>query len=447
MKSKLLCIALSVIMLFAVVGCGDNSGAQSQNGGNDTAKQEGNTNLSWDEVKALIPSDANGKTIEVISWNKLTDVTGAQQVVDNFTKETDIKVKWTLFNGTMADYRTKVVALVSSKQSPDVVRLDNLHLGLLKVLQPLNKVNYNFSDSAWDTRVMDFYTLGGNTYATNLRNTLIQQPRTLIYNKNLINKFDLEDPYTLWKQGAWTLEKFEEVCQGFTDQCDESSYAWTSYVMSDIADIYAASMIKREGDKFVSNMSDPNLLKGWQKITSLREAGITNNMRFDLTNFENGKVLFFSESPIGARTTHYYFQTLKSQGALGLVPYPTAEGGTKAALWGEVEAYGIPKGAPNADLAPYFLRYYLDADNYDKNTFFPDKTMLDVYETLMQSEEIFANVDRALITEDVGVSGDKMCHGIINVKPAQVKSKLDEYAPLVDAAVKSANDAVSKLGK
>jgi hypothetical protein len=194
-------------------------------------------------------------------------------------------------------------------------------------------------------------------------------------------------------------------------------------------------------------MADPNLLKGWQKMNSLREVGITNNMRFDLTNFENGKILFFTESPIGARTTHYYFQTLKSQGALGIVPYPTAEGGTSAALWGEVEAYGIPEGAPNADLVPYFLRYYLDAHNYDKNTFFPDMTMLDVYETLMKSEEIFANVGRALITEEVGVSGDKMCHGIINVKPAQVKSKLDEYAPLVETAVKNANEAVSKLEK
>jgi ABC-type glycerol-3-phosphate transport system substrate-binding protein len=452
MKSKMLkliCLVLSVVMLFSVVGCGADSGKQSQSGGNGGAtKQEGNTNLSWDEVKKLIPADANGKTIEVISWNKLTDVTGAQQVVDKFTKETGINVKWTLFSGgSMADYRTKVVALVSSKQSPDVVRLDNLHLGLLQVLQPLQDINYNFNDSAWDTRIMDVYTFGGKTYGTNMRNTLLQQPRTLIYNKNLISKYDLEDPYTLWKQGNWTLDKFLEICQTFTDECDESSYAWTSYRIADMADIYGASMIKRDGDTFTSNMSDGNLLKGWQKMTSLREEGITNNMRFDLTNFENGKILFFTESPIGVRTTHFYFQSLKSTGALAIVPYPTMEGGNKAAIWSEVEAYGIPQGAPNADLVPYFLRYYLDADNYDKNTFFADKTMLDVYESLMAEEEIYVYYDYALITEDVGRTGEKMCHGIINVKSAQVKSKLDEYAPLVNAAVKNANGIVSDLSK
>lgn len=444
MNKKILSLLICVAIVFAITGCGKSN---KQTGiSNNGSQNGGSSDASWEAVKASIPSDAKGKTIEVLSWNKITDVPTAQQVVDNFTKETGINVKWTVY-GNVQDYNTKVTALVSSQQSPDVVRLYSLHLGLIKVLQPLQDINYDFTDSAWDKRVMDFYTLGGKTYATNMRNTLIQQPRTMIYNKNLISKYDLEDPYTLWKQGEWTLDKFEEICELFTEECDDNSYAWTSYLMSDMADMYAASMVKRENDKFVSNMTDPNLLKGWQKMTSLREKGITNNMRFDLTNFESGKVLFFTETPIGARTTHYYFQSLKSQGALAIVPYPTVEGGTDAALWGEVEAYAIPQGAPNASLVPYFLRYYLDGNNYNKNTFFPDKTMLDVYETLMASEKIFANPDRAIITEDVGVSGDKMCHGIINVKPAQVKSKLDEYAPLVEAAVKNANDAVSKLGK
>ena len=268
---KLMCLTISVVMLFATVGCGDKSGTQSQGGGSSSGTQQSGTgsNLSWDELKAKIPADAKGKTIEVLSWNKITDVTGAQQVVDKFTKETGINVKWTLFSGgTMADYRTKVVGLVSAKQSPDVVRLESLHLGMLKALQPLQDINYNFNDAAWDKRVMDVYTFGDKTYGTNMRNTLLQQPRTLIYNKNLINTYDLEDPYTLWKQGQWTLEKFEEICETFTAECDESSYAWTSYRLSDVADIYGAPMIKRDGDNFTLNMNDPNLLKGRQKMTT-----------------------------------------------------------------------------------------------------------------------------------------------------------------------------------
>lgn len=130
---------------------------------------------------------------------------------------------------------------------------------------------------------------------------------------------------------------------------------------------------------------------------------------------------------------------------MAIVPYPTVEGGNDKAIWGEVEAYGIPEGAPNADLVPYFLRYYLDADNYSKDTFFSTPTMLDVYETMMEAEEIYVNYDYALITEDVGMTGEKMCHTLVNVKSAQVKSKLDELANMVNAAVDSTNAQVAKL--
>ena len=91
--------------------------------------------------------------------------------------------------------------------------------------------------------------------------------------------------------------------------------------------------------------------------------------------------------------------------------------------------------------------YYKRIFTIDSSYFFPDKTILDVYETLMKTENMFVNYDYALITEDVGRSGEKMCHGIINVKSAQIQSKLDEYAPLVDAAVKNANGIASELAK
>lgn len=443
---KLLCLVLSLIMALSMAACGGNGGESSPSGNKDNSGSNANSgsNSGWEEIKAKIPSDAKGKTIEVFSWNKLSDVTGAPDVVEQFQNQTGINVKWVV--GSYNEYSTKIAARVASKESPDVVRLMRIDTGLLQVLQPLQNFDYDFTDSAWDTRILDFYTFDGKTYAANLRNTLIQQPRALIYNKNLISKYDLEDPYSLWKQGNWTWDKFEEICNTFKDEVDDDTYLpWTSYQWADAGDAYGAAMIKREGDRFVSNMNDANLLKGWQKMCQLREDGITNNIRFDISNFENGKILFFTESLISVRRTHFYWTQLKSQGALGAVPLPTMEGGTTATVWSEVEAYGIPEGAPNGELVPYFLRYYLDSDNYDKQKFFCDPTMLDVHEALMKSEEMFVNYDAGLITEDVGKGGIHINASIINVKSAQVQSKLDSYANMVDAAVKNANGILDKL--
>lgn len=433
-------------MVFTVAGCGGGtSSTQSTVDSNQGGTVSTGGHKTWEEIKATIPADAAGKTIEVFSWNEVTDVTGATDVIAQFEKETGIKVEWVVNGGTVEDYMTKIVARTASQDSPDVIRLRGTNLGVMQVLQPLDSVGYDFTDEAWDTRIMDVYTFGGKAYATNMRNTLLQQPRCLIYNKNLIGKYDLEDPYSLWKQGSWNWDKFEEICEIFAEETDDTYLAWTSYRWADAADAYGAAMIKREGDSFVSNMSDPNLLKGWQLMTEMVQDGYTNNIRFDRNNFENGKILFFTESPIGVRRTHFYFQNLKASGSVAIVPLPTVEGGTNAAIWSEVEAYGIPEGAPAGSLAPYFLRYYLDGDNYDKNTFFADPTILDVYETLMEAEEIFVNYDTELITEDVGKAGIHVNASLVNAKPANVKTRLDETSNLIEAAVKNANGTIGKL--
>ena len=424
-------------------GSTQTSSGNATSSGGSTQKPAGNNGSTWEQVKAKIPANAKGKTIEVYSWNEVTDVTGAKDVIADFTKETGIKVKWTV--GTYDDYTTKIAAMVASKTAPDVVRLKGLDLGLIQVLTPVKNLGYDFTDAAWDKRICDFYTFKGNTYAVNMRNTLLQQPRALIYNTGLISKYDLEDPYTLWKKGKWTWDKFEEICETFTNETDDTHLAWTSYRWADAADVYGTSFIKRNGDSFKENYTDANLIKGWQTMTRFVEKGYTNNVRFDRSNFESGKILFFTESPIGVRRTHYYFSNLKKTGSIKIVPMPTVKGGTTATIMGEVEAYGVPQGAKNASLVPYFLRYYLDGDNYDKNTFFVNKSVLDVYETLMANDKIFVNSDVNLITEDVGLGGIHLNARIVNVKPAQVASKIETESGYIKAAVKSANGIISKL--
>lgn len=441
---KIMSLLLSLSMIFALAGCGNNatdSKADTESGSSNTEVKE---NPGWDEIKSKLPADASGKTIEVLTWNELSDVTGAPEVVKNFTKETGINVEWTVVS-SMAEYFTKITARVAANDSPDVVRLSGANLGVLQVLQPLQNFEFDFTNSDWDSRIMDVYTFNGKTYATNMRNTLLQQPRCLIYNKNLISKYALDDPYALWKNNQWTWAKFEEICDIYLEEAGDGVTPWTSYRWADASDAYGSALIKREGDKFVSNVTDANLIKGWQTMTTMVQKKYTNNIRFDRNNFENGKVLFFTESPIGVRRTHYYFQKLKATGSVAIVPLPTVEGGTDEAIWSEVEAYGIPEGAPCGELSPYFLRYYLDADNYDKATFFADPTILDVYESLMSAEKIFINYDTEIITEDIGITGITLNAKLVNVKPAQIQATIDEQANLVKSAVDNANGMISKL--
>lgn len=427
------------------------SDTQSGNSQAASTTQSGNGNsseLTWAQIKAKMPSKLKNSTVTFWDWNEVSDRPGAADVIEKFTKETGIKVNF-VRHSAVDDYNTKITAAVAANKSPDIVRLSTYNMGVINSLQPISDTGYDFSDKAWDSRVLNYYTFGKNTYAVNLKNTLYQQPYMLIYNKNLISKYDLEDPYTLWKQGKWTIQKFEEILEGFTEEAGDDYTAWTSLQFIDVAYWYGQTLVTRNGDTFVNNTTNQKLIKALQTYSNWREKGYITSVRFDRTNFENGKVLFFTESPIGLRKSHFYFSNLKKTGALAAVPNPTVDGGLdkNTTLIAEFEAYGFPKGAPNAQGAAYFLRYFLDADNYDKNTFFNDKTILDVYETLMKNPKIFRSADYGLITEDNGTRGEVIANRLADARANQVVTVLDQHSSIIDINIKQANSIAKKLGQ
>ena len=65
---------------------------------------------------------------------------------------------------------------------------------------------------------MESYSYAGKYYAANLKNTFNQQPTAVVYRPSQIARYKLEDPYTLWKQGKWTYDKFKELCRAFKDE-------------------------------------------------------------------------------------------------------------------------------------------------------------------------------------------------------------------------------------
>lgn len=426
---------------------GQSSKGQSSKG--QSAQSGQLSSLSWAEIKAKMPSSLMGTTVTLWDWNNVSDRPGASDVIEKFTKETGIKVNFVRQSGGTNEYATKITAAVASNKAPDIIRLRGYEMGLINSLQPIENVKFDFNDKAWDSRVLNFYSFGGKHYAVNLQNTLYQQPYMLIYNKNLISKYDLEDPYTLWKQGKWTLAKFEEILKIFKEEAGSDYTAWTSYMFTDVAMWYGQTMVMRNGDSFVNNTSNNNLVKGLQTYSDWYEKGYITKVRFDRNSFENGKILFFTESPIGLRRTHFYFSELKKTGSLGAVPNPIVGDGLSkdTTIVGEFEAYGFPKGAPNAVAAAYFLRYFLDANNYDKNTFFTDKTILNVYESLMKNPKVFSNSDYFLITSDNGMRGEAMAEVLGVTRSNQIVTTLDKYSPIVNNNVNFVNAMVGHLGK
>lgn len=409
-----------------------------------TSTGDKKTNLTWKQVLAQMPTNLKGTTLNIYSWNEAKIVTGALDVIKKFEQETGIKVKWTV--GSYNEYKTEIDALQKSGKAPDIIRLKNIDISIISLLQPLSETKYNFNDEAWDSRVMNAYTVKNKCYGANLKNTLLQQPTVMYYNRNLISKYDLEDPYTLWKKGKWTWNKMIEMCEIYHEEADDGCVPWGTATLLDYCTMKGQSLVKYDGYKFSNNVNNSTLISAIQQTCKWIEDGITSSKWYDIDTFDAGRMLFHSNSIIGARATHNYFPSLKRDNALGVVPMPRIDGqNTFYQNYHELEGYGIPRGASNAKAVPYFLRYYLDSANYKEDTFFTDATVLAAYKSAMSEKTAFVVNDDYVITEDAGLTMVNILNKLKVAKSNQVNTILAENKNQIELGVKQVNNRISRM--
>ena len=396
---------------------------------------------SWSDVLASMPKSLKGTKLTVVNWNPISEYTGASAVVKEFQKQTGITVNWTVVEYGV--YTTKIATMVASGNSPDVIRTRTPNPSWMQSLQSINCTGYDFSDEAWDQVLMKDYTVNGVCYATSLKNTHIGSVTLVMYNKDLISKYNYEDPYKLWKNGKWTMSKYLSMCREFKKDSGEDFASVGDYYET-WSQLYGiAGPVGFDGSKFYSNLSNSKFLTVTQQIADwYKSEQIMGWGRAEY--FDEGKALFYVGGSIYLRRNNSYFGSIKSSGTLYAVPMPSVDGqSTYYQPKDEYEAYGIPVGAKNAQAVPYFLRYYLDGANYDLDSFYCNKQNLEVY-TWCMSQENTIWTTKYESSDDTFADGKT---GLYSLQSSQIKSYLDSNSYMIDERVKKLNNLVSKLNK
>lgn len=474
----MIALLMVITMMFTITGCGDEKitsepafedddffsetevegeveeeSTNSQvntDSGNKTPSSSGSSSgkntisgKTWKEVLKGMPSSLRGTTLTVYNWNPMSEYTGAPSVVKKFEKETGIKVKWVAEN--YETYVTKLAALVAANTAPDVVRTLRPDPIPMKSLQSIDAAGFDFSDSAWDKTLMGAYTYNGKCYATNLANTHIGSVTVLMYNKALINKYDLADPYKLWKENKWTMNKFIEICKAYKKESG-ADFACGGQDWSNWSIMYGiAGPVGFKNGKFTNDSSDAKLVSITQQIADLYNTDrILAYWKAD--EFDRGDCLFWSGGAVFARRQNAYFSSLKSAGTLNVVPMPSVDGQkVYYQNMNEYEAFGIAQGAKNAKAAPYFLRYFLDPANYELSSFFCSSQALETYNWCMGQEN---RMWTTLYSGNAGFYGlpeEGYWDGIKNCAGAQIISFLKSNSPTIQQRVDRYNKAITEL--
>lgn len=90
--------------------------------------------------------------------------------------------------------------------------IEGLYLNLFDV------ENLHLENSWWDQRANDNLQLGGKLYFTTGDISILDNECTmvLLFNKEMAAQNDLADPYTMVREGTWTMDALFELCAGLT---------------------------------------------------------------------------------------------------------------------------------------------------------------------------------------------------------------------------------------
>lgn len=399
---------------------------------------------SWNEVLSSMPKKLRGTTVKVVNWNPMSEYTGATAAIKEFEKQTGIKVDWQVVEWGV--YTTRLATMVGSGKSPDVVRTRTPIPSWMQSFQSLSAAGYDFTDEAWDQTLMKDYTINGVTYATSLKNTHLGSVNMMFYNKDLISKYDYEDPYTLWKNGKWTFSKFLDMARTYKKEaksvngCVGAEFeVWTM--------LYGLQgPVGYKDSKYYNLLGNEKFLTVTQNLADLyNKEQLFCHGRAEA--FDASECLFYAGASVYLRRNNSYFGKVKSAGTFYAVPMPSIDGqSTYYQGRDEYEAYAIAKGAKNPTAVPYFLRYFLDGNNYDLNSFFCNKQNLEVYNWCMNQKNTIWSTG-FVYAEDNFAYGSEGDGNICNMQSGQIKSAFDSFSYMIDNRAKSFNALIAQLSK
>lgn len=198
--------------------------------------------------------------------------------------------------------------------------------------------NFDFSAPWWDQTIRETSTIANRMfYAVGDLNMLTNDgTAAMFFNKQLIENYNLENPYTLVNEGKWTIDKYTEMTEVVTDDLNGDGILgkediWGSLSAQDtvwslIVSCGGSMAYKDENDLPVFHTLDEHYVDILNKIAACSNVGKTYNAQYSAYNggrpdtqddiFGTNRALFESDT---VRVIH---NLREMETNFGIIPYP-----------------------------------------------------------------------------------------------------------------------------
>lgn len=434
----------------------DNA-SDTQSAAQDTSKQNNagqnvqtqSNKTTWEkDYLSTIPAAVKAKEIHILMWRTFDEP--EQKLVDEFKKRTGIKIRTTIT--PEQEYTTKLISLISGGDSPDIVFVstDTFPGVVTKCCLPLDEKVYRLDDPAWYKPYMDCYKVNGRYFsvAMNKSPSCEDTNHMVYYLKSTLKACGISTtPWQLYKQGKWDWEAQNDIvikasAKGITGL---SMHSYDTYMQST-----GNGFVKYDGKQFTNNMDNPTVLKSWTNFANVTSSGEVTG--WDYKNIAAGRVALFTSIAYQGFKVSKVFRNEKGeptvQGGIENIECVPIAGPTQSTAYTPVMAksWANPKGSKNPEGAAYFLRFFLDVSNTDYENLFHNNQIKEVYNTICDRKA------KKQITYEKGVvsftNKDLYKNIVTELKfatPANIKQKLDSHKKTINAPIKQANNALSRI--
>lgn len=447
MRKKFLIFALCAALCMALVSCGGDPAE------NTTASSAATTEPVDDEDTPDLP-DADTLSLEgdfhfLVSgnwaWNDYeadgTDGTSVDNAIyrrnrylaDSYGVEItneDI-VAYSSAMGSGQGFTKLYMNYMSGVNTYDAAMIgtyDEANLAYQGVLEDLNQVPYiDLSKDYWDQRANADLSIGGRMYYTTGDISLSDNRSThaLIFNKEMIKMYDLDDPYQLVRDNEWTLEKFATMVKtigedlnmdGVYNQADRMGLL--SAVDNNIAILAAAgekiASINDSGEIELTLYSERIVNLYDQYLALIEDHTHTFNWQMDYQKGTYGNVATTAElaDMLNSDRALFYFHMLfimddlrDLESDFGILPYPKFEAtqedyGHLVSAW-HSQFLCVPQNVNDAERTGYVIELLAYQGKKLLTPAYYEKTLVGQYTRDEESAEML-DLIFATRTYDVG---------------------------------------------
>ncbi len=444
---KALCLICALALVFALGACGGDSdttsseGISSEQGSVVPTQPSGVQGTEWENFNpyATISDTVKGSIVRFATWVDHAETEGAMPLA-NFAEATGLGIE--LFIVPESGYVSTIMNKMAAGDIPDVFVNNSGSTDFpvtLQIAAPINKVStVNLQEPIWDQSMLESATIEGNVYMVNTIGSPWSGSNLVYYNKRIFAENGFKTPEAYFEEGKWTWDNLLKCAKNVKTLGDDYKGVYVS--SDDFISSLSTGFMKYDSKtgRFSSGVNDARLLEGYQWYADARDEGLLDG---SIATFQQGKCALVVRGPYGLKTNGYFIDM--DQKDIGYTYLPSWEEGEDFITSAVYRMYGIIDGAPNADAAGYFIRYWLDPANYDLNNAFISVDAGNFYYALTNipaTKKYFPRDYSCLAL--VGEASNALYTKVRQVSSAGVKTAIDEVGNIVDKAVTTANKVV-----